>query len=187
MDQLQQQPQQPLPNATPVLVLGILSIVMCFCYGILGLILGIIALVLSASSKRLYMWGLVFGMFWVLCAQNLSHIVLQYNRKGIKSQEKRRRRSLNYSKATCALRGLNKNHKKSPFFRKGLSVFSVGLKYVQPTICFIRMHHILRGWFFLVGRKCMLLSLKHKPQNVKLIIFRIYTHQPTRMSYSATS
>ncbi|NCU04482.1 MAG: DUF4190 domain-containing protein [Chitinophagaceae bacterium] len=54
MDQLQQQPQQPLPNATPVLVLGILSIVMCFCYGILGLILGIIALVLSASSKRLY-------------------------------------------------------------------------------------------------------------------------------------
>lgn len=54
MDQLQQQPQQPLPNATGVLVLGILSIVLCFCYGIIGLILGIIALVLAAKSKKLY-------------------------------------------------------------------------------------------------------------------------------------
>ncbi|MBS1563194.1 MAG: hypothetical protein JST39_02345, partial [Bacteroidetes bacterium] len=31
-------PQMPLPNATPVLVLGIISIVGCFCYGIVGLI-----------------------------------------------------------------------------------------------------------------------------------------------------
>jgi hypothetical protein len=54
MDQLQQQPQQPLPNATGVLVLGILSIVLCLCYGIIGLILGIIALVLAAKSKKLY-------------------------------------------------------------------------------------------------------------------------------------
>ncbi len=53
MDQLQQQPQQPLPNATGVLVLGILSIVFCLCYG-LGLILGIIALVLAVKSKKLY-------------------------------------------------------------------------------------------------------------------------------------
>ena len=37
--------QQQLPNATAVLVLGIISIVGCFCYGIIGLILGIIALV----------------------------------------------------------------------------------------------------------------------------------------------
>ncbi len=53
MDQLEQQPQQPLPNATGVLVLGILSIVFCLCYG-LGLILGIIALVLAVKSKKLY-------------------------------------------------------------------------------------------------------------------------------------
>lgn len=53
MDQFQQQPQQPVPNATPVLVLGILSIVLCLCYGI-GLFLGIIALVLASKSKKLY-------------------------------------------------------------------------------------------------------------------------------------
>ena len=52
MDQFQQ--QRPLPNATAVLVLGILSIVTCFCYGILGLILGIIALVLAGKDKSLY-------------------------------------------------------------------------------------------------------------------------------------
>jgi uncharacterized membrane protein len=52
MDQFQT--QRPLPNATAVLVLGILSIVTCFCYGILGLILAIIALVLASKDKRLY-------------------------------------------------------------------------------------------------------------------------------------
>ena len=35
--------QQQLPNSTAVLVLGIISIVGCFCYGILGLILGLIS------------------------------------------------------------------------------------------------------------------------------------------------
>lgn len=45
--------QRPLPNATAVLVLGILSIVTCFCYGI-GLILGIIALVLAGKDRSLY-------------------------------------------------------------------------------------------------------------------------------------
>ena len=50
----QQFGQQPLPNSTGVLVLGIISIVGCFCYGILGVILGIIALALSAKSKSLY-------------------------------------------------------------------------------------------------------------------------------------
>lgn len=44
----------PVPNATAVLVLGILSIVLCVCYGIVGLILGIIALVLSGKAKALY-------------------------------------------------------------------------------------------------------------------------------------
>lgn len=45
---------QKLPNATAVLVLGILSIVTCCCYGILGLILGIIALVLAKKDMALY-------------------------------------------------------------------------------------------------------------------------------------
>lgn len=46
--------QQSLPNATVVLVLGILSIVFCCCYGILGLIPAIIALVLSKKDRKLY-------------------------------------------------------------------------------------------------------------------------------------
>lgn len=46
--------KQKLPNATAVLVLGILSIVTCCCYGIIGLILGIIALVLAKKDKALY-------------------------------------------------------------------------------------------------------------------------------------
>src|SRR4051812_11481391 len=47
-------PQVPLSNATPVLVLGIISIVGCFCYGIVGLICGIIALVLAKKDLKLY-------------------------------------------------------------------------------------------------------------------------------------
>ena len=47
-------PAQPLPNSTAVLVLGILSIVTCICYGIPGIVMGIIAIVLSSSSMRLY-------------------------------------------------------------------------------------------------------------------------------------
>ena len=43
-----------LPNATASLVLGIISIVMCWCYGILGLILGIIGLVLGSKAVTLY-------------------------------------------------------------------------------------------------------------------------------------
>lgn len=46
--------QQSLPNATAVLVLGILSIVTCWCIGIPGLVMGIIAIVLSGKSKKLY-------------------------------------------------------------------------------------------------------------------------------------
>jgi hypothetical protein len=46
--------QQPIPNAVGVLVLGILSIVFCWCYGIIGIILGIIALVLSSKGGSLY-------------------------------------------------------------------------------------------------------------------------------------
>ncbi|RXK61614.1 DUF4190 domain-containing protein [Lacibacter luteus] len=51
MDQFQQ--QRPLPNATIVLVLGILSIIACCFYG-LGIILGIVAIVLAAKDKKLF-------------------------------------------------------------------------------------------------------------------------------------
>ncbi|MBU0489144.1 MAG: hypothetical protein KKA07_13400 [Bacteroidetes bacterium] len=44
----------PLPNATGVLVLGILSIVFSFCYGIVGLILGIIALSIMGKPISMY-------------------------------------------------------------------------------------------------------------------------------------
>lgn len=43
-----------LPNSTTVLVLGILSLVTCFCYGLPGLIMGIIALVLASKGKKVY-------------------------------------------------------------------------------------------------------------------------------------
>jgi hypothetical protein len=53
-NQSQFQVQQPLPNSTAVLVLGIISIIGCFCYGIVGLACGIIALVLGNKALRLY-------------------------------------------------------------------------------------------------------------------------------------
>ncbi|MEJ7586440.1 MAG: CCC motif membrane protein [Ferruginibacter sp.] len=46
--------QQNLPNATGALVLGIISIVGSFCYGIVGLVCGIIGLVLANRDKNLY-------------------------------------------------------------------------------------------------------------------------------------
>jgi|WetSurMetagenome_2_1015567.scaffolds.fasta_scaffold399503_2 hypothetical protein len=47
--------QQNLPNSTPVLVLGILSIVFsCWYFSIIGVVLGIIALVLSGRDLALY-------------------------------------------------------------------------------------------------------------------------------------
>ncbi|MEJ5994654.1 CCC motif membrane protein [Pedobacter sp. Du54] len=52
--------QQALPNATAVLVLGILSIVTCCCYGIIGLILGIVALILSKKDRALYAANMTF-------------------------------------------------------------------------------------------------------------------------------
>lgn len=47
--------RQTLPNSTTVLVLGIISIVSCCCYGIIGLILGIVALVIANSAKKIYL------------------------------------------------------------------------------------------------------------------------------------
>jgi len=42
-----------LPNANVVLVLGILSVITCICYGIFGIIFGIIALVLAQKDMKL--------------------------------------------------------------------------------------------------------------------------------------
>lgn len=50
----QQFGKQALPNSTAVLVLGIISIVGCFCWGIVGIITGIIALVLAGKDNVLY-------------------------------------------------------------------------------------------------------------------------------------
>ena len=46
--------QVPVPYATAVLVLGIVSIPTCFCYGIVGLICAIIALIFAYNAKKLY-------------------------------------------------------------------------------------------------------------------------------------
>ena len=43
-----------MPNATAVLVLGILSVFSCAFYGVFGLVLGIVALVLHKKDKAIY-------------------------------------------------------------------------------------------------------------------------------------
>ena len=49
------EPRIALPNASVVLVLGIISIVgCCFSYGVLGIICAIIALVLAKTATNLY-------------------------------------------------------------------------------------------------------------------------------------
>lgn len=45
---------QKLPNANAVLILGIASIITCCCYGVLGLITGVIGLVLASKDTKLY-------------------------------------------------------------------------------------------------------------------------------------
>ena len=45
---------QPTPNAIGALVLGILSIVFFWCYGVLSLILGIVGLVLASQGEKAY-------------------------------------------------------------------------------------------------------------------------------------
>ena len=47
--------KQKLPNSTLILVFGIISIVTCCCYGVLGLIFGIIAIVMSKKATALYL------------------------------------------------------------------------------------------------------------------------------------
>lgn len=46
--------QATLPNASIVLAFGIISIVLCWCHGIVGLIFAIIALILSGRDTVLY-------------------------------------------------------------------------------------------------------------------------------------
>ncbi len=46
--------QSDLPNAKAVLTLGILSVVLCWCQGIFGIIMAIIALVLASRDMALY-------------------------------------------------------------------------------------------------------------------------------------
>lgn len=46
--------QQNVPNSTAILVLGIISIAMCWCYGIVGLGCGIAGLVMAGKSMREY-------------------------------------------------------------------------------------------------------------------------------------
>jgi len=45
---------QAVPNSVGALVLGILSIVFCWCYGLLAVILGIIAIVLASQGEKAY-------------------------------------------------------------------------------------------------------------------------------------
>ena len=45
---------QMTPNSTAVLVLGILSIVMCWCYGLVSIVLGIVAIILANVGEREY-------------------------------------------------------------------------------------------------------------------------------------
>ncbi|WP_372754590.1 CCC motif membrane protein [Mariniflexile sp.] len=46
--------QQKLPNSTLILIFGIISIITCCCYGVVGLILGIVTIVLASKATQLY-------------------------------------------------------------------------------------------------------------------------------------
>jgi magnesium-transporting ATPase (P-type) len=46
--------QQKLPNATAVLVLGIASLIGCCCYGVFGLLFGIVGIAISKKDMVLY-------------------------------------------------------------------------------------------------------------------------------------
>ena len=46
--------QQKLPNATLIMVFGIIPIITCCCYGVVGLIFGVVALVLANKAMKLH-------------------------------------------------------------------------------------------------------------------------------------
>ncbi len=47
--------QQKLPNATLILVFGILSILTCCCYGVIGLIIGVVGVILANKATKTYL------------------------------------------------------------------------------------------------------------------------------------
>ena len=47
--------RQPVPNSTLILVFGILSLLSCCCYGLPGLVFGIVALVMANKAKKTYL------------------------------------------------------------------------------------------------------------------------------------
>lgn len=53
-ENLTNQEKRPLPYATASLVLGIVSIVLCWCYGIVGFITGLIGLILAIMDSKSY-------------------------------------------------------------------------------------------------------------------------------------
>lgn len=59
----------PTPNSTEVLVLGILSIVFCWCYGIVSVIMGIVTLVLASEGEKRYRMNP--GLYTVSSYKNL--------------------------------------------------------------------------------------------------------------------
>ena len=61
MDNLDQNKTLELPNATSSLVLGVLSISMCYCWGPVGLVLAIIGL--SMSTKAVSMYNINPGVY----------------------------------------------------------------------------------------------------------------------------
>jgi multisubunit Na+/H+ antiporter MnhB subunit len=46
--------RQELPNSTLILVFGILSVIGCCCYGIVGLVFGIIAMLMAQKATNIY-------------------------------------------------------------------------------------------------------------------------------------
>ncbi|MDX1761781.1 MAG: CCC motif membrane protein [Christiangramia sp.] len=46
--------KRELPNSTLILVFGILSIIGCCCYGVAGIVFGIIALVMAKRAIEIY-------------------------------------------------------------------------------------------------------------------------------------
>jgi predicted RND superfamily exporter protein len=46
--------RQELPNSTLILIFGILSIIGCCCYGVVGLVFGIIAILMAQKATNIY-------------------------------------------------------------------------------------------------------------------------------------
>ena len=85
----QQQAYQQMPQYTPghgagiaSMICGILSIVFCWCYGIVGLVLGIVALAMYSKSKRMnngFITGMAkAGMVCGIIGSILSGLMLVY-------------------------------------------------------------------------------------------------------------